>query len=569
MALQVVLVALLWVTAVTFLVAGGRTGCELMLLLGLLHLRDAIALSSAFRFTTDPRGGVTSSDESSRRFWRPQLSGLCLPVGWALCLAMTVSVLLTGFEPLDRPHADHFWPGVLCVIVAIVWFVSGRVAGASQHAGVPVSDDVEKDSRLSFPSWLTGTLNELCLLSLVVLAGLMSGTRWPALVAVMTLALGVWLIALLVEGVVNAAFAVCVGRRPADGIGRESGLRRWLQGRDAAEADIDDWRGFSFLATTRMLTGWRRIAAWWLPAMLVVAWLLSGLVVVRPNERAVYYRLGRQTIEPLQAGLHVLLPKPLSRVVYVPVNQVKTVTVGFHAEAQELARLPLSWTRPHGKAEFPLIIGNGTELVALNGLVQFRVPDQVDVIRRYVSSAEQPEMLLVSMAQRVLTGETRCCTLDELLSGNRADWNLRIAKQLRGRVEELELGLEVVGFELVSVHPPVEVAAAYLDVVSARVDAEKVIAETRAAAASELLRCEMVSHSDIATANASGSDRRADITDETSEMAALSEVDAGASQVVRRRIYCEVLSSELERRPITLIDQHVPARTQIWLESAE
>jgi len=49
----------------------------------------------------------------------------------------------------------------------------------------------------------------------------------------------------------------------------------------------------------------------------------------------------------------------------------------------------------------------------------------------------------------------------------------------------------------------------------------------------------------------------------------LSEVDAGASQVVRRRIYCEVLSSELERRPITLIDQHVPALTQIWLESAE
>jgi hypothetical protein len=36
------------------------------------------------------------------------------------------------------------------------------------------------------------------------------------------------------------------------------------------------------------------------------------------------------------------------------------------------------WTKAHGDAEFPLVVGDGTELVAINAIVHYRVADGRD-----------------------------------------------------------------------------------------------------------------------------------------------------------------------------------------------
>ncbi|MBS0260324.1 MAG: hypothetical protein JSS02_00090 [Planctomycetes bacterium] len=326
-----------------------------------------------------------------------------------------------------------------------------------------------------------------------------------------------------------------------------------------------DW----LVSASRSKRALRAQAIPWLLGVVVAGWLSTGLVVVGTNEYAAFFRLGRLQSDPLMPGVHFLLPRPMSQIAYIPVRQMRTVTIGFRAEPQEVAQAPLSWTSPHGRAEHPLIIGGGTELVSLNALVQFRVPDDKEAVRRYLSSTTRPETVLASIAQRVLTRETRDVTIDSLLSSDRGDWNRRITARLLADVENVQLGLEIVAFELVSVHPPVEVAKAYLDVVSARIDAERVVAETTAAAQTEMLRCEMIRHLDISDSKASSFDRWAEMTDEAAPMEALCDVDRWASDVLRWQLYCEELSTELQRRPVTLIDSRIPPETQLWFGAAK
>ena len=454
----------------------------------------------------------------------------------------------------------------MCATAATVWFILERIIAATANKH-PRAEPIVNESEL----WCdrlgsVHALRELRWVSFIVIGIMAFGWRWELFVTAVSLALRCWLIVLFAEGVLNACYAGCLGRRLSDGLRRESSVRRWLSGRPVPNLD-DDWEGFSVLSATGLSTGWREVVGLLFPLLVVAGWLMTGIAVVRSNECAAHYRYGRLRAEVLQPGLHFILPRPFSSVTFVPVNQIRTQTVGFEADPREIARQPFSWTRPHGRAEFPMIVGNGTELVSLNGLLQFRVPNEPDSIRRYVTSSRHPERMLSALAHQVLTEETRDATLDTLLAGDREKWNQRLTRCLAEKVDQFDLGFEVLTLSLVSVHPPIEVAGAYLDVVSARIDAEKVIVETRAATNSELLRCETVRRTDIAASRALHADRWAEVNDEVYEMEALCEVDAKAPGVIRRRAYCEVLANELQRRPITVIDTRIPPGTQLWADS--
>src|SRR5438270_5744254 len=66
--------------------------------------------------------------------------------------------------------------------------------------------------------------------------------------------------------------------------------------------------------------------------LLLVAYLLTGLAQVRPEERAVVRRFGRVVAKP-GPGLWVGLPWGIDRVDRVPVATVRRVVVGYQPDA--------------------------------------------------------------------------------------------------------------------------------------------------------------------------------------------------------------------------------------------
>src|SRR5581483_10965163 len=64
----------------------------------------------------------------------------------------------------------------------------------------------------------------------------------------------------------------------------------------------------------------------------IVAYLLTGVVQIRPGERGVVRRFGRLLAERLEPGLSIQLPWGMDRVDTVAVDRVQSVTVGYQQD---------------------------------------------------------------------------------------------------------------------------------------------------------------------------------------------------------------------------------------------
>lgn len=288
------------------------------------------------------------------------------------------------------------------------------------------------------------------------------------------------------------------------------------------------------------------------------AWLATGIAIVGTDQLGVYYRLGAVSHVPLEPGLHFTLPAPFGEVRRLSVKTIQATTIGFEANVDDLRSQPLLWTRPHGTAEYPLLVGTGAEIVVVNGLLRYKIAETPEGLLRYVSQSADPEAILRSLASQALLRELDGRSLDDAVGLERIQFAARIEQRIRDSLSISPLGIELVDFGVLSVHPPVEVAGPYLEVVSAQIDAESQINEARVNAQSELMRCESMSLSHVADTRATASQRLTPLVDETRRFNASVELQSRNSEVVRRRLYCETLAKALERRSLVLVDDRLP-----------
>jgi regulator of protease activity HflC (stomatin/prohibitin superfamily) len=122
------------------------------------------------------------------------------------------------------------------------------------------------------------------------------------------------------------------------------------------------------------------------------------------------------------------------------------------------------WSESHGGTEYKLLLGDGAELVSVNLRIQYKIDD----LREYVTCSAEPESILNAKAYSVVTDVTVHTSLDELLAEDRALLSQNIEEQLAAYLDEIACGLCVTDVIIESIHPPVEVAAIYQEVVSAQ-----------------------------------------------------------------------------------------------------
>ena len=325
-------------------------------------------------------------------------------------------------------------------------------------------------------------------------------------------------------------------------------------------------RSAGIVSTIGGVAAARRTVTYTAVGVAVVAWLLTGVAIIRVDELGVCERLGHLAPEPLAPGIHWNLPHPFGRTRCLPVKRIATMPVGFSFPDHRLAEQSLLWTKPHGGEEYPIIVGTGAEVVVVNALVRFKIDEHAEPLRQYVSATRNPEAALRSLAHRVLTDETRAATLDEVLCADRSGLAKRIEGRLRIAVAEHRLGLDVLDCGIISIHPPVAVAPAYLDIISARIDAEKAVTAAAGFSKAELLRCEMMAATFVADARAASSQRLASTSDESRRFTALAVVDKSSGAVARQQLQCETLGEALRDKRLVLIDKRLPQGLQLLLD---
>lgn len=207
----------------------------------------------------------------------------------------------------------------------------------------------------------------------------------------------------------------------------------------------------------------------------ILFWCCTGIVQIESNQEGAVYRFGKLQGYTLEPGIHMLLPYPFDRVEIYDTGTVNRMTVGY-ISSEDSDNI---WTAGHGSSEYKLLLGGGNELVSINLRIEYKITD----LYEYLRSSSSPESILRALAYESVTARTINTDLDSLLSVDRSAFSQSFAQSLSEDLFEYHIGLSVVNVVLESIHPPVEIASVYQEIVSAGILAEQYMLDAEAKAA--------------------------------------------------------------------------------------
>jgi regulator of protease activity HflC (stomatin/prohibitin superfamily) len=291
-----------------------------------------------------------------------------------------------------------------------------------------------------------------------------------------------------------------------------------------------------------------------------VLWASTTLVVIRPEEQGLRFRLGRLISPvPLEPGLRLKRPWPLEVVERYPVRRVQTLGLG-HAGP---SRGSLLWGRQHTGEEYQLLLGDGRELVSADATVAYRVRDVV----AFALAVQNPRETLEALAYRLLTKATVTTTLDRLLTADRGSFARRFATELQGLCDAEGLGLEILHVGFISLHPPVGIAQAYEDVVSAEIERGTLVVQARADRERSLPAAQAEANREVQDADGEATRRLADARGAAAGFVAALRAHQAAPALFRFRRRLEAVEEALPDRRLFVIDQRLGAATgDLWID---
>jgi len=221
--------------------------------------------------------------------------------------------------------------------------------------------------------------------------------------------------------------------------------------------------------------------------LLVVAYLASGVFVVKQHEKAIVLVFGRVSglgVERIKGpGMHWTWPRPVSEIVRLPAERVQTLNVDsfwyrHEADFQDNAAPPVALAP--GKEGY-LITGDANLLHTRWAL-------------RY--TLEQPEAVAFGWAaldkslreevERAVTRVAAVTPIDKALRTEIEGFRAAAENELRRRCEALDLGVRVQGLDVIAAVPPQQVADAFQEVTKSEMDRARQISDARAYSARTL-----------------------------------------------------------------------------------
>lgn len=198
----------------------------------------------------------------------------------------------------------------------------------------------------------------------------------------------------------------------------------------------------------------------------VVAYILSGVYIVRPGEEAVVLLFGKlATAHPVAPGVHWRLPFPFGRVIRVRVMERRRVAVGMELPDATAGRVA-------SPRQVQFLTGD-INVVNLGAVIQFRISDSI----AYVIRCQDADLIVKELAQTALMQVVAGATVDDVLTIGKP----RIQSDTRSLIQQLatqyRTGIYIISVNLQLAQPPAEVADAFHDVTRAREERQKLINE--------------------------------------------------------------------------------------------
>ena len=223
-------------------------------------------------------------------------------------------------------------------------------------------------------------------------------------------------------------------------------------------------------------------------------WISTSVVQVETYQQAAVYRIGNLQEKKLGPGIHLTLPYPFDKVEVYDTEVIQKMTIGYRAEEST----DNIWTKAHEGEEFKLLLGGGDELVSINLRLEYKISN----LDQYLKTTSSPESVMQALAYELVTDETIATDLSTFLSIDRDELAEHFKEELTKMLKDRSVGLEVVSVVLESIHPPVEIAAVYQELISAEITAEKYLLYAEGNANVKVAQAETNYYNTVGVANA-------------------------------------------------------------------
>lgn len=220
----------------------------------------------------------------------------------------------------------------------------------------------------------------------------------------------------------------------------------------------------------------------WVMLLLLAAYLLSGIFTVREGEKAfvlVFGKIsGRGEERVKRPGIHWTLPRPISEIVRIPTERIQTIeTQTFWVESTNPMGPP-GMTGPQaslrpGKDGYSLT--GDANLIHSRWALRYRVGDP----EAYVFKFRDVQSIISRELDHAIVKTSGRFPIDRALRTDIEAFRAAVTTEVTGRIEQLRLGVQILGVEIAALAPPRQVAEAFNAVTSAEQERSSKISEAR------------------------------------------------------------------------------------------
>jgi len=219
----------------------------------------------------------------------------------------------------------------------------------------------------------------------------------------------------------------------------------------------------------------------WLMLILLIAYLASGVFILKQHEKAIVLRFGKIVgigdARVLNPGFHWTWPKPVSEVIRIPAGRVWSLTTKtfWHSYGERSENIPPT-LRPMVDG---YTLAGDANLLHSQWAVRFTIDDP----EAYLFNVQNPTALIERELNRAVLMISGSMPVDALLRTDLEGFRQKVEQQYRLRLAGFNVGIRIQGVDLLHVSPPLQVADAFDQVIRAEQEQAQEITDARAYAA--------------------------------------------------------------------------------------
>ena len=273
-----------------------------------------------------------------------------------------------------------------------------------------------------------------------------------------------------------------------------------------------------------------------------IVWMATGIYIIDPAERGVVLRFGAFQSSTTQ-GPHWHIPYPVESVYKVNVEQVRSAEIGFRNAQNSYSG---------GVSSESLMLTRDENMVDVKLAVQYKIANAQD----YLFNVSNPELTLSHVVQSIIRQVVGDNTMDFVLTTGRDQVAQEVKTASQALINDYGLGIQITAVTMQDAQPPVQLKAAFDDVVKAREDEQRYINEARAYANDIVPKARGASQRLLAEAEAYKSEVVSKSEGEAYRFSQILTEYTKAPGVTKERLYRETLEDVLSNTNKVIVDSN-------------